>query len=55
MRPRDFLPWRRFVIETSWSPNAAILALEKQINAPRLFDFEGYVPFEGLRIENWLA
>ncbi len=47
MRPRDFLPWRRFVVETSWSPATAILALEKQIDPPRLFDFAGSLPFIG--------
>jgi hypothetical protein len=31
MRPRDFLPWREFTIETSWSPDVAAVELKKHI------------------------
>jgi hypothetical protein len=36
MRLRDLVPWRDFVIETSWSPEVSIVELAKRVDAPRL-------------------
>ena len=37
MRARNLLPWRDFVIETSWPPNVAATEIKKRIGKPRLF------------------
>jgi hypothetical protein len=49
MRLRDLVPWRDFVIETSWSPDVTMVELAKRIGAPRLpffgIDRRATVPF----------
>jgi hypothetical protein len=46
---RDFLPWRNFAIETSWSPEVAALELQKRIGARGLGGARepGGAPFAG--------
>jgi hypothetical protein len=46
MLMRDLLPWRDFVIETSWPPTVAAIEIKKRIAAPRIFG-GGDEPFVG--------
>jgi hypothetical protein len=50
MRPRDWLPWRRFVVETSWSPSVVAIEIGKRIADPRLFSRDAERPFVGTRV-----
>ncbi len=46
MRARDLLPWRDFVIETSWSPVVAATEMKNRIGPRRLYG-GGSAPFAG--------
>jgi hypothetical protein len=46
MHARDLLPWRDFVIETSWSPGVASTEMKNRIG-PRRFYGGGGAPFVG--------
>ncbi|HEY1691673.1 MAG TPA: hypothetical protein VGG39_05910 [Polyangiaceae bacterium] len=41
MRARDLLPWRTFVVETSWSPTVAEIELRKKVAPQRAVPGDG--------------
>lgn len=47
VRVGDLLPWRDFVIETSWPCEVAALELRKAIDEPQLFSGEATATFVG--------
>jgi hypothetical protein len=48
MRARELLPWRNFVIGTSWSPDIAIVEIQKRVGVRGFLDMGGgSEPFAG--------
>jgi hypothetical protein len=47
MHVAQWLPWRRFVVETSWPPTVAAIEIGKRIAPPRIFGRDREKPFVG--------